>query len=98
MNDRPEAALVAFCQILRAIEFNSRSIARASDLTPHKLLFIYSRLQVTPIEIAFNAPLKQAIVTALFDRHEAKTIIKRVKTLWTEGASLLRLWCVEMRR
>jgi len=80
MQDRPEAALIALRRILRATEFNSRNIARASGLTPSQVLalqFLSNRGEATPKEIATHASLKQATITTLLDRLEERKLIRR---------------------
>jgi DNA-binding MarR family transcriptional regulator len=80
MQKRSEAALVALRRILRATEFNARSIARASGLTPSQILtlqFLSSRDEATPTEIAAHASLKQATITSLLDKLEERKFIKR---------------------
>jgi len=82
MKNRSESALVALRRILRATEFNSRNLARASGLTPSQVLaleFLKNRDEATPSEIAAHASLKQATITSLLDRLEARKLINRRK-------------------
>ncbi len=80
MENRSDSALVALRRILRATEFNSRNIARASGLTPSQVLalqFLNDRAKATPTEIAAHASLKQATITSLLDRLEERKFIER---------------------
>lgn len=80
MEKRSDAALVALRQILRAIEFNARSLAHASGLTPSQLIvlqFLAHRDESTPSEIAKHISLTQATVTSLIDKLEAQRLVTR---------------------
>lgn len=80
MQKRSEEALIALRRILRATEFNARSLARASGLTPSQILalqYLSSRDGATPTEIATHASLKQATITALLDKLEERKFVKR---------------------
>lgn len=80
MQNRSQTALIALRRILRATEFNARSLARASGLTPSQILtlqFLGGRDEATPTEIAAHVSLKQATVTSLLDKLEARKFIKR---------------------
>lgn len=94
MKNRTESALIALRRILRATEFNARSLARASGLTPSQavaLQFIKQRGETTPTEIAAHASLKQATVTALLDRLAERGLIRRCRDEKDKRRILVRL-------
>jgi DNA-binding MarR family transcriptional regulator len=73
-------ALVAIRRILRAAEFASRDLARRSGLTPSQVvvLQIVSRGgEVGAGAISERAQLSQATVTALIDKLEERSLVKR---------------------
>ena len=77
---RATDALVAIRRILRAAEFASRDLARQSGLTPSQVVV----LQIVAREgeagagaISDGAKLSQATVTALLDKLEERSLVKR---------------------
>lgn len=83
MDSRVSDALVAIRRIVRAAEFASRDLTRATGLTPSQLIVmqIVARAgEPGAGAIAEAARLSQATVTALLDKLEARNFISRRKT------------------
>jgi DNA-binding MarR family transcriptional regulator len=77
---RSTDALVAIRRILRAAEFASRDLARRSGLTPSQVvvLQIVARAgEAGAGAISDGARLSQATVTALLDKLEERSLVKR---------------------
>lgn len=82
MESRISDALVAIRRIVRAAEFASRDLTRATGLTPSQLIVmqIVARAgEPGAGAIAEAARLSQATVTALLDKLEARGYIARQK-------------------
>jgi len=82
MENRSETALIAMRQILRATELSSRKLAGQSGLTPSQLIILQliGRLEhVMPSQLAREASLTQATVTALIDKLERRNMVTRRK-------------------
>ncbi|MFQ5563303.1 MAG: MarR family winged helix-turn-helix transcriptional regulator [Parvularculaceae bacterium] len=80
MEDRSDAALVALRKILRAIEINSRGLAREAGLTPSQLIILQLIDKIdnaTPSLIAKQASITQATVTVLIDKLERQGFVTR---------------------
>jgi len=81
--DRGREALVALRRIVRAIEFNARSLAREIGLTTAQLMLLQRIARaggrITPTEMASGANLTKATVSALLDKLEDKDLIRRVR-------------------
>ena len=78
--DRLEPALIALRQILRATEINSRALAKQCALNPSQLILmqiIANAKSATPSFLAKEASLSQATVTALIDKLEKRSFVRR---------------------
>ncbi|MBC7168520.1 MarR family transcriptional regulator [Phenylobacterium sp.] len=83
MESRVSDALVAIRRIVRAAEFASRDLTRATGLTPSQLIVLQIVARAGEPgagAIAEAARLSQATVTALLDKLEARGFIVRQKT------------------
>ena len=82
MESRVSDALVAIRRIVRAAEFASRDLTRATGLTPSQLIVLQIVARAGEPgagAIAEAARLSQATVTALLDKLEARGFIARQK-------------------
>ncbi|MGY6632254.1 MAG: MarR family winged helix-turn-helix transcriptional regulator [Alkalilacustris sp.] len=80
MTERVDATLIALRRVLRAIEGNTRSIARASGLTSAQMLVLHALAasgQELPSDIARRLGVSQATVTTQIDRLEARGLVRR---------------------
>lgn len=75
-----EAALISLRRILKAVEANSRSLARDTSLTPSQLVVLKElsvRDGAQPSELAKAAGLKQATISILLDKLQARGLVLR---------------------
>ena len=75
-----EAALISLRRILKAVEANSRSLAKDTSLTPSQLVVLKElslRGGAQPSELAKAAGLKQATISILLDKLQARGLILR---------------------
>lgn len=82
VENRVATALIAIRRILRASEFASRDLARASGLTVSQTLVLQildKEGDVGAGRIAAAAKLSQATVTALLDRLEQRDLVRRIR-------------------
>ncbi len=102
MTSRLDHALIALRQILRATEISSRALAKQCGLTPSQLILmelIAKSGGAAPSALAKEISLSHATVTALIDKLEKRSLLKRtpdatdkrrVTVLLTEeGAAIL---------
>lgn len=75
-----EMALISLRRILKAVEANSRSLARDTSLTPSQLVVLKElseRSSAQPGELAKAAGLKQATISILLDKLQARGLVLR---------------------
>ncbi len=80
MQHKPDLALIALRQIMRATDANARSLSRGSGLTPSQFMIL--RLlgrtgDIVPSVIAREVSLTQATVTTLVDKLAARALVER---------------------
>lgn len=79
-NEASEMALISLRRILKVVEANSRSLARDTSLTPSQLVVLKElsgRSSAQPGELARAAGLKQATISILLDKLQARGLILR---------------------
>lgn len=75
-----EEALISLRRILKVVDSHARSLARDTSLTPSQLIVLKelsTRNSVQPGELARSAGLKQATISILLDRLQARGLILR---------------------
>ena len=75
-----ETALISLRRILKAVEAQSRSLARDTSLTPSQLVVLKELEQrggAQPGELARAAGLKQATISILLDKLQARGLVLR---------------------
>ncbi|WP_375201843.1 MarR family winged helix-turn-helix transcriptional regulator [Hyphococcus sp.] len=80
MTSRLDHALIALRQILRATEISSRALAKQCGLTPSQLILmelIAKSGGAAPSALAKEISLSHATVTALIDKLEKRSLLKR---------------------
>lgn len=80
MQNKPDLALIALRQIMRATETSARSLSRGAGLTPSQ--FVILRLlgrkgDIVPSVIAREISLTQATVTTLVDKLASRALVER---------------------
>jgi DNA-binding MarR family transcriptional regulator len=91
LDNRAQTALVALRQILRATESNVRSLAAFSGLTASQLLtlqLLKKQGETLAGELARAAQLRQATMSALLDKLQARGFIRRRRS----QADKRRVW------
>ncbi|MFN3610088.1 MAG: MarR family winged helix-turn-helix transcriptional regulator [Hyphomonas sp.] len=81
-HEASEKALISLRRILKAVEANSRSLARDTSLTPSQLVVLKElsrRGGAQPGELARAAGLKQATISILLDKLQARGLILRAR-------------------
>ncbi|MFN7057187.1 MarR family winged helix-turn-helix transcriptional regulator, partial [Hyphomonas sp.] len=77
-----EQALIALRRILKAVDSHSRTLARDTSLTPSQLA-VLKELAATggaqPGDLARSAGLKQATISILLDRLQARGLVQRAR-------------------
>lgn len=77
-----ETALISLRRILKAVEAQSRSLARDTSLTPSQLVVLKELAQrggAQPSELARAAGLKQATISILLDKLQARGLVLRAR-------------------
>ena len=77
-----ELALISLRRILKVVDANSRSLARDTSLTPSQLVVLKELSQrgnAQPSELARAAGLKQATISILLDKLQARGLILRTR-------------------
>lgn len=77
-----ERALISLRRILKAVDANSRSLARDTSLTPSQLLVLKElnlKDGAQPGELARAAGLKQATISILLDKLQARGLVQRAR-------------------
>lgn len=80
--DASEQALISLRRILKAVEAHARSLARDTSLTPSQLVVLKelaAKGAAQPGELARAAGLKQATISILLDRLQARGLIRRTR-------------------
>ncbi|WP_259781394.1 MarR family winged helix-turn-helix transcriptional regulator [Aestuariispira ectoiniformans] len=80
--DRLNESLIALRRILRATDIHTKKLGKATNLTTSQLLVLQSieeAGEMTVGEIAAKVQLAQATVTALVDRLQGMSLVKREK-------------------
>lgn len=75
-----ELALISLRRILKAVDANARSLARDTGLTPSQLVVLKELSQrscAQPGELAKAAGLKQATISILLDKLQARGLVHR---------------------
>lgn len=75
-----ETALISLRRILKAVEAQSRALARDTSLTPSQLVVLKELAQrggAQPGELARAAGLKQATISILLDKLQARGLVLR---------------------
>ncbi|MBY9067490.1 MarR family transcriptional regulator [Hyphomonas sp. WL0036] len=78
--DASEQALISLRRILKAVESHARTLARDTSLTPSQLVVLKelaARGSVQPSDLARAAGLKQATISILLDKLQARGLILR---------------------
>lgn len=81
--DRGHDVLIALRRIIRAIDLQSKRIAKASGLTPPQILIlraIQELGEVTSKRVSEQVSLSQATVTTILDRLEQRGLIERYRS------------------
>lgn len=81
-HEASEQALISLRRILKAVEANSRSLARDTSLTPSQLVVLKELSQrggAQPGELARAAGLKQATISILLDKLQARGLVLRAR-------------------
>ena len=82
ISQRGEEALVAIRQIVRAIERDSRLLAKANGLAPSKLIVLQildSDGAMTASELSDRISLSQASITTLIDKLSSRNLVMRTR-------------------
>lgn len=82
LSQRGEEALVAIRQIVRAIERDSRILAKANGLAPSKLIVLQildSDGTMSASDLSDRISLSQASVTTLIDKLSARDLVTRCR-------------------
>lgn len=82
MEDRTKLALTAMRKILRTTELNSKSLMRATGLTPSQLIFLQlleQESEQTAGNVSARMGITQATTTALIQKLETLGMIRRRK-------------------
>ncbi len=77
-----EQALISLRRILKAVDAHARSLARDTSLTPSQLVVLKelaAKGAAQPGELARAAGLKQATISILLDRLQARGLIQRTR-------------------
>lgn len=82
MEDRMQTSLVSLRRILRATEFNARSLAHATGLSVAQLVvleLVAAEDRVSPSSIARGAGVGHATATSLIDKLQRRGLITRTR-------------------
>lgn len=77
-----EQALISLRRILKAVDAHARALARDTSLTPSQLVVLKELSAVDgaqPGELARAAGLKQATISVLLDRLQARGLVQRTR-------------------
>ncbi|MFN7054647.1 MarR family winged helix-turn-helix transcriptional regulator [Hyphomonas sp.] len=77
-----DEALISLRRILKAVEAQGRTLARATGLTPSQTLVLNElavRGSIQPGELARSAGLKQATISILLDRLQERGLVVRTR-------------------
>ena len=81
--DPAHDVLVALRRIIRAVDLHSKSVSKASGLTPPQILILQAIRQlgeVTTGRVSAEVSLSQATVTTILDRLEQRDLIERYRS------------------